>query len=105
MLTMASILCTASHLSQNLQYSGAFKYSLLLFLHTAVDPSPCNRPPTNAMARPAVDPSYIARPRPRPPSFDVFASPCCFRFSYLILYLSFSFSLLSYCQLRVGVAR
>ena len=61
-----------SHLSQHFQFSGAFKFklslSMFLALHTAVDPSPCNRPLANAMASPAVASKYISRPWPRPSS-------------------------------------
>ena len=49
-LPLPSYLCTTSHFPQNFQFSGAFiNFSLSMFLHTAVDPGPCNRPLANAM--------------------------------------------------------
>ena len=64
---------------------------MFLALHTAVDPSPCNRPLANALASPAVASKYISRPWPRPSSHG--------RLSLSLLLLLDCFVLIFFCRI------
>ena len=65
---------------------------MFLALHTAVDPSPCNRPPANDIAPPAVAAKYISRLWPRPSSQLSSLPLVAASFRLLILFVAFRVS-------------